>query len=211
MEVCWRLRPIASATLMNRLAKSVSKIGSGPFDSAICGCARGSERNYRGDHRRPKLMTISCAPRSHDYNVSFDAYTHCFDIIQSEGESLENISTITGKNRRLLGCRDLLKCHPCGRRCAVRQTSGKVVKSICCIQRVVGITNIRVFVIYHARQAVIEGVVWKTYRKVAPSPANTRNPRAPKYRIRSKSDLRIKFPSALQAIRRQNPIKNRWV
>jgi hypothetical protein len=31
MEVCWRERPIASATLMKRLAKRVSKIGSGPF------------------------------------------------------------------------------------------------------------------------------------------------------------------------------------
>jgi len=31
IEVCCNERPIASATLMKRLAKSVSRIGSGPF------------------------------------------------------------------------------------------------------------------------------------------------------------------------------------
>ena len=31
IEVCWRDRPIASATLINLLAKSVSRIGSGPL------------------------------------------------------------------------------------------------------------------------------------------------------------------------------------
>lgn len=35
IDVCWRLRPIASATLMNRFAKSVNKMGSGPFGSPI--------------------------------------------------------------------------------------------------------------------------------------------------------------------------------
>ena len=32
IDVCWRDRPIASATLMKRFAKSVSMIGSGPFE-----------------------------------------------------------------------------------------------------------------------------------------------------------------------------------
>lgn len=31
IAVCWRDRPIASATLMKRLAKSVKRIGSGPL------------------------------------------------------------------------------------------------------------------------------------------------------------------------------------
>lgn len=40
IEVCWRLRPMASATLMNRLAKSVNRIGSGPFGSLIVAVVR---------------------------------------------------------------------------------------------------------------------------------------------------------------------------
>lgn len=32
IDVCWRDRPIASATLMKRFANSVSMIGSGPFE-----------------------------------------------------------------------------------------------------------------------------------------------------------------------------------
>ena len=32
IEVCWSERPIASATLIKRFAKSVSKIGSGPSE-----------------------------------------------------------------------------------------------------------------------------------------------------------------------------------
>lgn len=35
IEVCCNERPIASATLINRLAKRVSKIGSGPSESDI--------------------------------------------------------------------------------------------------------------------------------------------------------------------------------
>lgn len=40
MEVCWRLRPIASATLMKRFAKSVNKMGSGLFGSPMVAVAR---------------------------------------------------------------------------------------------------------------------------------------------------------------------------
>ena len=40
IEVCWRLRPIASATLMNRFAKSVNKMGSALFGSVIVAVVR---------------------------------------------------------------------------------------------------------------------------------------------------------------------------
>ena len=40
IEVCCSERPIASATLIKRFAKSVSKIGSGPLKPDICGCRR---------------------------------------------------------------------------------------------------------------------------------------------------------------------------
>lgn len=53
IEVCWSERPIASATLMNRFAKSVSRIGSGPllpgslgsmFESDSTGAINGTVR-----------------------------------------------------------------------------------------------------------------------------------------------------------------------
>lgn len=53
IEVCWSERPIASATLMNRFAKRVSRIGSGPllpgslgsiFESDSTGAINGTVR-----------------------------------------------------------------------------------------------------------------------------------------------------------------------
>lgn len=47
IEVCCNDRPIASAILMNRLAKSVSKMGSGPFTVDISlDCIDENENGY---------------------------------------------------------------------------------------------------------------------------------------------------------------------
>lgn len=68
IEVCWRDLPMASATLMKRLAKRVSMIGSTPFRELLfCGIVIvSSETVVVGDKEREKTvymemcMYISC-------------------------------------------------------------------------------------------------------------------------------------------------------
>ena len=64
MDVCWRLRPIASATLMNRFAKSVNKMGSGLFGSPMVAVVR------EGAVIAEAITSVFTVTGSHDHSTS---------------------------------------------------------------------------------------------------------------------------------------------
>jgi len=89
MEVCWRLRPIASATLMKRFAKSVNKIGSGLFGSPMVAVARegACDLPHRLRSRAPVVPTIAThfwRLRHYTVLISIDRFPLVFHRIRPQ-------------------------------------------------------------------------------------------------------------------------------
>jgi hypothetical protein len=67
IEVCCNERPIASATLMNRLAKRVSRIGSGPL-LGVFGLSIGTSVGLSISRRRSLLSVLFPASKDPGQN-----------------------------------------------------------------------------------------------------------------------------------------------